>query len=151
MKKVTLLILIFVLPYKIAFAQKGFSSKDRATDLKTKLELTDDQTKKIESIFENNHTKMDALFEKDKNDREASRTAIKEIMDNTDKEIEKVLDKDQLAKYQKLIDERKNNMGRRMPPLDGKFRDGKKMPPAPPEEQFNNEERMPPPPPEDLN
>ena len=131
MKKTALLIFLFIFQFTISYAQKGFSPKDRVTELKTKLELTDNQTKKIETIFEENHKKMDALFEKNKNDQESSRKAMKEIMDNTDKEIEKVLDKNQKAKYQQLIDERKNDMGRRMPPPDHKFKDSKKMPPPP--------------------
>jgi|WetSurMetagenome_2_1015567.scaffolds.fasta_scaffold214720_1 hypothetical protein len=151
MKKIALLILVFIFQLTIIYAQKGFPPKDRVSELKKKLELTDDQTKKIESIFEDNHKKMDALFDKDKEDREASRTAMKEIMDNTNNEIEKVLDKNQLAKYQKLVEERKSAIGRRMPPPDSKLRDGKRMPPPPPDGQSNDEERMPPPPPEAVN
>ncbi len=136
MKRLPFILVVLFLQFTSSFAQKGPgpSPKDRIADLKCKLDLTDTQTKKIENIFEENHKKMDALFEKNKEDRKTSHKAMKELMDSTDKEIEKVLTKDQMEKYKKMIDERKNDKGKRMPPPDGPGNGDNRMPPPPPDE-----------------
>lgn len=137
MKKLSLLLFVLFC-FTVSFAQKGkgHSSKDMISDLKCKLDLSDTQVKRIESIFDQNKKKMDALFEKNKDDRDASHKTMKEIMDNTDKEIEKILVKDQLKKYKKMMDERKNDKGKHMPPPD-RPENGDGMLPPPPDESMD--------------
>jgi periplasmic protein CpxP/Spy len=115
--------------------------KDRVKDLKEKLQLTEDQTKKVETIFNNNKKKMDASFEKKERGSSDPRKMMDSIMSATDKEIEKILTKEQKEKFAKMIQDRKKEM-RDMPPPppQGRMDDERGM--MPPERQFGFQDRM---------
>jgi len=140
-KVVPLLVVLLVNPI---FAQRGFppNEKDRVKDLKEKLQLTDEQTKKVESIFNNNKKKMDASFENKDRGSSDPRKMMDSIMNATDKEIEKVLTKDQKTKYLKMIEERKEQMKKMPPPPppQGRYEDDRGM--IHPDRQLGFNDRM---------
>lgn len=121
MKKINPVIIIFILmlfsilqaqPSEVPPAGSPPQKMDMVKELKTKLQLTDEQVKKIETIFTNNKKKNDSLFEKNSRDRETCRKAMDEIRKSTNSEIEKILTKEQKTKFKEMTEK----MGNRMPP-----------------------------------
>lgn len=108
---------IFVLFFCFAFfaglsAQGRFTVQDRVKMLQERLSLTDSQTAKVDSI-------LTAATEKMKNIEAAGpdrRMAMHEIFSSADKEIEKILNDDQLAEFKKMQSQRRGRMGRRQAP-----------------------------------
>lgn len=102
MKKI-LLICCFLLGMTVAsYAQRGskMSPEDRAKDLKTKLNLTDDQTTKITAIYADAAAKRDSIMKAG-----GDRSAIRPIMTATNDKVQAVLTDDQKAAYKKMMDD----------------------------------------------
>jgi Spy/CpxP family protein refolding chaperone len=98
------------------------SPKERVKDLKTKLNLTDDQAKKIEQIFTEDQKKMQAMFEKrEEGGFEQMKKAMDAINEKSDAAINKILTAEQKTKYKKIVDERKKQQERMGPPPGGEF------------------------------
>jgi protein CpxP len=143
MKTYEILPLLLLLFTVSIFGQMGFppNEKDRVKELKEKLLLTADQTKKVEAIFDNNRKKMDALFENGDRDGADPREMMDAMMNATDKEIEKVLTKKQKEKYSKIVQDRKKEMERMQPPPpQGRFEDERGM--MRPERRLGFQNRM---------
>jgi hypothetical protein len=125
-------LLIILLLAGIIYSQpQPPSPRQKLKHLKEKLELSDEQAKKIETILKTSDTKMKALHEK----MEASHDEAMDEMDNIisaeNKEIEKVLTDAQKKEYLKL---KKETEGMRLPMGDkqGPPREGNQPPPPPP-------------------
>ena len=99
---VYLIILSFIL-ISTANAQPRFSAKDRLERLKERLSLTQEQSAKVEKILLKQEDEMKKLRSSDNFDR----TEFRKIMDNSNQEIEKVLDKKQKLEFKKMLDERR--------------------------------------------
>ncbi len=92
------------------FAQQPSATKtDR---LKSELNLSDQQASKIEKIFQSKHEKMKSMRSAEYNSPEEKHTAMRNLRQSFNKEIENVLDKDQLAKYQEMKKDRKGKYGK---------------------------------------
>jgi Spy/CpxP family protein refolding chaperone len=83
---------------------------DRAKTLKDSLNLTDDQFAKVRKILEDQQTDMLINFETNEGDREAIRTGMTEIMQETDKKIEALLNAKQKKKYEEMKARRRTMM-----------------------------------------
>jgi hypothetical protein len=92
------------------------TSKERAEDLKTKLALSSDQTKKVEQIYTKADSKMKSLFENNSGDREKMGKSMMAEMEKTDTEILKILNNKQKKEYNKLQEERKQMFKNMNPP-----------------------------------
>lgn len=100
---VYLVMLSFLAVVSTANAQPRFSAKDRLERLKERLSLTQEQTVKVEKILLKQEDEMKKLRSSDNVDR----SEFRKIMDNTNQEIEKVLDKKQKSEFKKMLDERR--------------------------------------------
>ena len=104
MKKLILLILIAAVGFVQAEAQSDQNGKRKGkmdkAEMKQKrnerLNLNDDQSKKLDEINEKYATKMKAIREEDKS-RNAE--AYKELKDNREAEVKTVLDEKQFAEW----------------------------------------------------
>ncbi len=107
---ITSLITLFVMSISIS-AQNRMTPKERAQNLKEKLNLTEEQTQKVDSILTQSSEKMKELRSENKGNREQYR----QIMQDTNNEIEKILTADQKQAYEKMLNERRKGMrSRRM-------------------------------------
>lgn len=77
----------------------------KATKMKEKLSLTDDQYKQVYDIFYANSTKMMEL--RNSSDKQARKEAMKLNRENVRKQIEAVLTSSQLEQWNKLKSEKK--------------------------------------------
>ena len=98
-----------------AFAQRGEGKRDpqkrmehRLTMMKDHLKLTADQEAKVRTIFEQNHAKMQALFEKhgrpergQKPSQEAM-AAMKQLRQETRDQLASVLTADQMTQWKSM-------------------------------------------------
>lgn len=114
-----------------ARAQKEPPGKENPmlNELKKELNLTAEQVKQIESIFESNFKKMEPPSEKKHakpNDRKKPMDSIHEKIDS---EIEKILTKEQQKKYKTIVENRISEMKKKMPPPDDDSNHDRNNPP----------------------
>jgi hypothetical protein len=93
------------------FAQPRMSPQERVKALTEKLSLTKDQAAQIEQIYIQTQNKMKKMNEDGKSDR----TVMRKMMEDTQEQVNNVLDDKQKVEFKKLQDERKNNMQKRKP------------------------------------
>ena len=94
----------------ISYTQPRRTPAERAKMLKEQLNLSDEQTAKVDSIY----TQADAKFQEASQDG-FDRAKFRAIMDSTNSEIEKILTADQKDAFNKFIQERRNRMRRNRP------------------------------------
>lgn len=100
---IVLLSLSFFLLSLVAIAQPRFTPQERLKMLKERLNLTEEQSKKVEDILVKSDKEIKKLRSSDNRDR----TQFRDLMDKTNQEIEKVLDEKQKAEYKKMMEERR--------------------------------------------
>jgi hypothetical protein len=88
------------------------SVEDHVKILKDSLKLSDDQAIKITGILEDQREEMTTARDENKGDREAMRTVMQEIMSKTNEKVKKILNDEQIEKYNKLLKARQQNMGK---------------------------------------
>jgi ribosome recycling factor len=88
----------------VAIAQPRVTPQERLKALKEKLNLTEDQSVKVEKILVNADEQMKKLRANGNTDR----TDFRNLMDKTNQEIDKVLDEKQKIEHKKMMDERRN-------------------------------------------
>ncbi len=88
--------------------------EERAKQLKERLSLTDEQTTKVMAIFETSLKQMMDKMPELMGDREAMRKAMTEMTAKNDKEIERLLTKEQAKKFAEFKKEREQMIQRRM-------------------------------------
>ena len=90
------------------------SIDDELANLKTELELTDEQVTKMKPILEDSLTQMRKAREQFRSqdrtqaNREQRRASMEKINQDTDKKLGGILSADQLKKFQDLRDQRMN-------------------------------------------
>ena len=99
MKKIALVLVLVLFQFVLVNAQGRVTPQERAKNLKEKLELTDDQTAKVESIFVDSQKKMQELRKNVGGDRSAIRDSMKTISEQADKKITDILTDAQKEKY----------------------------------------------------
>ena len=124
MKKVIIssLVVIMILSVQQIWAQR--SSAGKIDHLKTELDLSDDQASQLEKIFESKQEEMMKLRSVDDNSRDEKRQSFHQSME---KEIENVLNEDQLLKFQEIKKQHRGGHGMRGKHMGHheKFKDGK--------------------------
>ena len=88
--------------------------------LKERLKLTDEQVAQIQPILESFREQMQEMRENSGGDREQMRSQMRSIMQERDKKIEAVLTESQQKEYQKYIQERREEWGKRRGQRGGK-------------------------------
>jgi Spy/CpxP family protein refolding chaperone len=104
-KLIPSIVIIIFISSVVSNAQPRRTPVERARMLKEQLNLTDVQTAKVDSIY----TAADKTLDQDSHGN-FDRAKFRSIMDETHKDIEKILTKEQNEKYQKLIQERRSRM-----------------------------------------
>ena len=89
--------------------------QQRADSLKVRLSLTDKQTEQVVKIYEEQQLDIEKVRNAAAGDREAMRAAGLKIVQKSDEKIEKLLDKEQMKKYEAFKKERAERMQRRRP------------------------------------
>jgi hypothetical protein len=84
---------------------------ERASQLKERLSLTEEQTIAVEIIFEERQKEVAAKMDSLRGDREAMRAFMMGEIVKTDKEIEALLSDEQKTKYEALKKERRERRG----------------------------------------
>ena len=84
--------------------------KDRADSLRARLSLTDKQTEQVVKIYEEQQLDFEKVRNASAGDREAMRAAMPKIVQKSDEKIEKLLDKEQLKKYEQFKKDRMQRM-----------------------------------------
>jgi Spy/CpxP family protein refolding chaperone len=85
-------------------AQPRITPKERLKMLNERLNLTEEQSVKIEKILKTSDEEIQKLRESEKPDR----TEFRKIMDHTNQEIMTVLNEKQKTEYNKMLEERRN-------------------------------------------
>jgi periplasmic protein CpxP/Spy len=89
------------------------SVEDRVKILKDSLKLSDDQSAKITEILEDQREEMTTAMKDIHDNRDSMQTIRQEIMKKTNEQIKSVLTESQAKKYDALLKNRRQNMGRR--------------------------------------
>jgi len=116
MKKLVVILTLALLQITLLNAQGRMSPKERAKDLKDKLELNNDQYKKIESIFEESAAKVKDVRDKNSGDRGEMMKALIPINQEAEKRVDSLLTDKQKEQYDKIKKERREKIGRRLAP-----------------------------------
>jgi len=82
------------------------SPEDRAARLNELLDLTDEQTKKVEQIYKESQEKMSEMREQFQGDRSQMREKMMENREETTKKIEEILYEDQITLFREYQEER---------------------------------------------
>lgn len=86
-------------------AQPRRTPSERAAALKEQLNLTDEQTAKVDSLYTDADTKFQEASQNG-----FDRTKFRAIMDSTNTEIAKILTDEQKDAFNKILVERRNRM-----------------------------------------
>ena len=78
----------------LAQGRMRMSAEERAKMLKERLSLNDEQTKQVQTIYEESQKEMQEVFQNNMGDRGAMRKAMQDLNDKNDKKIEKLLTDD---------------------------------------------------------
>jgi Spy/CpxP family protein refolding chaperone len=108
------LLVASILIVSAGFGQRGFDVNQRVQMLKERLTLSDEQTAKVTEIMNGSMKEMQALREKNGEDRDAMRAGMRKIQQKNDKKIEALLDPDQKKEFAKLREEQRQRMQERM-------------------------------------
>ncbi len=103
-------IMIIMIVSVVTNAQPRRTPTEKAAALKEQLNLTDEQTSKVDSIYTAADKKFQEAFQGN-----FDRTKFRAIMDSTNIEIGKLLTDSQKDAFTKLIEERRNRMRRDNP------------------------------------
>ena len=91
-------------------AQIMRSAEEKLNELTKELNLSEEQQISIKSILQKSQEKLSSLKEKSTSNRRAKLMELKEIMEDTNDQIRKVLNEDQLEKFDELVEKRKNEI-----------------------------------------
>jgi len=91
----------------------GMDPEQALAELKDRLDLSEQQVQKADTLLKNYSTKMRELFRKNRGDREVVIAAREEIQIQLDNAIEDILTEQQVSEYIKLIKERKERIQQR--------------------------------------
>ncbi len=113
LKSILFSFFVLLLLVNFSSAQMRRSPSERAKMLSERLKLNEDQTKKVESIYEKQQEKISKLFNDNSVSRQEMREKFRQLADETNAEIEKVLNKNQKEEFKKFIEEQRSRMGER--------------------------------------
>ncbi len=108
----TVLILVSAAGQRVSAQGRMMSPEDRAEQLSKRLELNEEQKGKLVKVYQALQKEMQEKMPDLMGDREAMRKAMQEINAKGDKDVEKMLTKEQLAKYEEFKKERQQMRGR---------------------------------------
>jgi DNA gyrase/topoisomerase IV subunit A len=104
--------IILIILLAASFLVKAQIRKDpeeRTKEMKEKLNLSEEQSEKILQIYINTDKEIESKMQGGSTNRVEMLKGIRDIMENTDEEIFKILNEEQQEKYKKITNERKEN------------------------------------------
>lgn len=104
-----LLIAILFLTVTSLYAQRRMDPEKQIEKLTKELNLNEDQQTDILEILNNTQDEMEELMEEAGDDRSSVRDEMRELMQDANIKIEAELDEEQVTKYREYIEERKKN------------------------------------------
>ena len=120
MKNLYYYLIIFLLSLSAMYCsdnqnfQGRMSPETRAAQLKERLNLSDEQTQKIEQIYRESSERMSQMRDQSTDDRTQMREQMMRSREETNNKIEEILNQDQIDLYrQYLQEEQQNRRGRR--------------------------------------
>lgn len=106
----SLFIIIFLLSTLGCSDNQNFRSRispeERAAQLKERLNLTDEQTKKVEQIYRESQEKISKMRDQFEGDRSQMREKMMEQRQDINNKIEEILYEDQIGLYREYQEER---------------------------------------------
>ena len=104
-----LFILIAAISSTTLFAQRGMSHEDRMKNLDDKLNLSEEQYTRLDSILKVQGEEFQKLRDGADGDRDQMREKARKLMKETDEQIIEVLNEEQKKEYEKYKKERRQN------------------------------------------
>lgn len=89
------------------------SIDDRVKSIKDSLKLSDEQSKKIKVILQDQREEMTTAMNENRDNHDAMQAARQEIMKKTDEKIKAILTDEQAKEYDEMVKARRAHMGRR--------------------------------------
>jgi Spy/CpxP family protein refolding chaperone len=103
-------------------ARRPFSVEQQLDRLSTELQLTDAQKPKVKLVLEDTSKKRQEMRADTNTPQEERRAKMQALMKEQDKKLKEILTPEQQEKYQKLMEQRRQNRG-----AGGKKRDATKQ------------------------
>jgi hypothetical protein len=97
------------------YAQPRLSVEEEVERLTNDLDLSEEQAHQIENILIDSRVKADKLRDSGLDRREMMKQ-MRDLMDETNDEIESILNDEQTEKFREIVERRKEEMQRRRPP-----------------------------------
>lgn len=94
-------------------AQMRMSPSGRAKQLAEQLKLSDDQTKKVETIFTNSQKQAEQIMGKNGFGNGENREKMMKLREETNGEVMKILNDKQKSEFKKIIEEQRKRMEER--------------------------------------
>ncbi len=117
MKKSAFLKAVIGCAFVLALSTASFAQKQERGDgekhvqkLKTELQLSDEQTAKVQAAMQKRGAQMEAIKEGGKKGKKENRDKMKTAMDECDAEMKTILTPEQYAKFDGLRDDKKEKM-----------------------------------------
>ena len=102
-----LLAVVFILFFScVGSAQPPKNTEKQVEHLKQQLDLTEDQTARIQDILVRSHEEFSKLRKENEDQREAMRGVMQDLREDTDRQIKSVLNEDQQAAFEKMREDR---------------------------------------------
>jgi Spy/CpxP family protein refolding chaperone len=99
----------------VSHAQRmRMSVEEQVKILKDSLQLNDEQGANITKILEDQREEMTTTMGENRNNREAMRGIMQDLIKKTDEKIKKMLTEGQTKKYEEMMKTRRERMGQRM-------------------------------------
>lgn len=111
----TVMILVSAAGQRMSAQGRMISPEDRAEQLSKRLELNEEQKGKLVKVYQALQKEIQEKMPDLMGDRDAMRKAMQDINAKGDKEVERMLTKEQLAKYEEFKKERQQMRGRQRP------------------------------------
>jgi hypothetical protein len=114
MKKVMLVIFVLFSFVQLMNAQNRMSPHERTKQLTEQLKLDEEQAKAVEVIFTKSQEKIMEIMSGGGMGDPSTREAVMKIRQESNEEIQKLLNDDQKKEFEKIIEEQRQRMMQRM-------------------------------------
>jgi len=114
-RNIFVLLLMIVFSTSTNYSQPRLNVDEQVQRLSNKLDLSEEQAGLVEEILTDSKEKAD-FFRDSGLDRKEMMMKMRDLMDAANKEIESILNAEQLIKFRELVEKRKEEMrGKRSP------------------------------------
>ena len=112
-KLINLFFYLFFIGISISIAQPRFDTKEQIKQLKSELNLTNEQADSIKVVLEGMRDSFSKVRDESQGDWSEMREKMRGLRDETNKKIESYLNEDQVVKFRKFNEEREKERQKR--------------------------------------